>query len=48
MTEWLDLMLEEVARKQREAREAREEKERRASDIPDNTTKSANTPDQSK
>ncbi len=29
MSDWLDLMLEEVARKQREAREAREELERR-------------------
>ena len=30
MSEWLKLMLEEIARKTREAREAREEHERRA------------------
>lgn len=29
MTEWLDVMLEEIARKKREADEAREEQERR-------------------
>lgn len=29
MSEWLDLMLEEIARKQREAQEAEEEKKRR-------------------
>lgn len=29
MTEWLDLMLEEIARKKREADEARAEQERR-------------------
>ena len=29
MSEWLDVMLEEVARKQREAREAEEERKRR-------------------
>lgn len=29
MTEWLDLMLEEVARKQREAKEAADEEARR-------------------
>ena len=29
MSEWLDLMLEEVARKQREAEEAQAEKQRR-------------------
>lgn len=29
MSEWLDLMLDEVARKQREAREARDEQARR-------------------
>lgn len=34
MSEWLDLMLEEIARKEREAREARKELERR-SDAPD-------------
>lgn len=30
MSEWLDLMLEEVARKQREQKEAAEEAKRRA------------------
>ena len=29
MSEWLDLMLEEIARKKREAREAEEEQQRR-------------------
>ncbi|MCP5090755.1 MAG: hypothetical protein GY949_07520 [Gammaproteobacteria bacterium] len=29
MSEWLDLMLEEIARKQRENKEARDELERR-------------------
>ena len=29
MNDWLDLMLEEIARKQREAKEAEEELERR-------------------
>ena len=29
MNDWLDVMLEEIARKQREAREAEEERERR-------------------
>ena len=29
MSEWLDLMLEEIARKQREAEEAKKELERR-------------------
>lgn len=29
MSEWLDLMLEEISRKRRESREAREELERR-------------------
>ena len=29
MSEWLDLMLEEIARKRREEKEAREELERR-------------------
>ena len=29
MSEWLDVMLEEIARKQREAREARAEQARR-------------------
>lgn len=31
MSEWLDLMLEEISRKQREIREAQEELERRES-----------------
>lgn len=31
MSEWLDLMLEEIARKKREAREAEEEQQRRES-----------------
>ena len=30
MSEWLDLMLEEIARKKREAQEAREEVRRRS------------------
>ena len=30
MSEWLDLMLEEIRRKEREAREAEDEKRRRA------------------
>ncbi len=35
MSEWLDLMLEEVERKKREEREAREELERRkAAEVP--------------
>ena len=29
MNDWLDVMLEEIARKKREAREAKEEQERR-------------------
>lgn len=32
MSEWLDLMLDEIARKKREEREAREEAERRGAD----------------
>ena len=32
MNDWLDVMLEEIARKQREAREAEEEQERREKD----------------
>lgn len=37
MSEWLDLMLEEIARKKREAREAEEEQQRREPDdeVPD-------------
>ena len=37
MSEWLDLMLEEVARKEREAKEAREERERRDGEQPQKT-----------
>lgn len=32
MSEWLDLMLEEIARKRREQREAQQELERRAAE----------------
>ena len=32
MNDWLDVMLEEIARKQREAREAEEERKRREQD----------------
>ena len=32
MNDWLDVMLEEIARKQREAREAEEEQKRREKD----------------
>lgn len=32
MNDWLDVMLEEIARKQREAREAQEEQQRRDQD----------------
>ena len=37
MTDWLDVMLEEIARKKREAREAEEEQKRREPDdeVPD-------------
>ena len=35
MNEWLDLMLEEISRKQRERREAEEELERRRQPAPD-------------
>jgi hypothetical protein len=37
VSEWLDLMLEEIARKKREAREAEEEQQRREPDdeVPD-------------
>ncbi len=34
MTEWLDLMLEEVRRKRREAEEAQAEQERREAEPP--------------
>lgn len=39
MSEWLDLMLEEIARKQREKQEAADERERREhsdDDVPGN------------
>jgi len=45
VSEWLDLMLEEVARKKREAKEAEEEKLRRAKKTNDEPAK---TKDQSK
>lgn len=35
MSEWLDLMLDEVARKQREAKAAKEENRRRAGETPE-------------
>lgn len=34
MSEWLDVMLEEIARKKREAEEARDEQERREQQRP--------------
>ena len=46
MSEWLDLMLEEIARKRREEREARQELERRASE--DKKEGAAKVPPQSK
>ena len=56
MSEWLDLMLDEVARKQREAKEAKDEVRRRTREKQDKSAyksadKSAekrNTPSQSK
>ena len=39
MSEWLDLMLEEIARKRREAREAEQELERRDEAGQKNTSK---------
>lgn len=45
MSEWLDLMLDEIARKQREAKEAEEESRRRAENDGNKTVPSA---DQSK
>jgi len=45
VSEWLDLMLDEIARKQREAREAEEELRRRAEKDSD---KMASSADQSK
>ncbi|MDH3614041.1 MAG: hypothetical protein OEU90_07600 [Gammaproteobacteria bacterium] len=44
MTEWLDLMLEEIARKKREAKEAEEEAQRRLAQSGDESK----TGDQSK
>ena len=41
MTEWLDVMLEEISRKQREADEARKEQERR--EQPEKETRSPPT-----
>ncbi len=46
MSEWLDLMLEEIARKRREEREARQELERRAGERDNGAA--AKTPPQSK
>lgn len=46
MSEWLDLMLEEIARKQREAREAEDEIRRR--EQPAEAKPAASAPDQSK
>ena len=46
MSEWLDLMLDEVARKQREAREAKEEEEKRRKK--DSEPKNRKPADQSK
>ena len=48
MSEWLDLMLDEIARKKREIREAREELERRAEPAKDATLADSNGEDQSK
>lgn len=45
MSEWLDLMLDEIARKKREAREANEESKRRDKVVDD---ESENPPVQSK
>lgn len=41
MSEWLDLMLDEVRRKQKEAREAREEMDRRRAEQADARRKDA-------
>lgn len=48
MTEWLDLMLEEVARKRREAEEARDEIKRRKENAEDDATTDTESSDQSK
>lgn len=45
MSEWLDLMLDEIARKKREAKEAEEELRRRAET---DSNKMASSTDQSK
>jgi len=47
VSEWLDLMLDEIARKKREAREAQEELERRTGQT-DKPAATEPDPDQSK
>ena len=48
MSEWLDLMLEEVARKEREAKDAREEQARRNKQKKKPAPGPAKAPNQSK
>lgn len=48
MSEWLDLMLDEIARKKREIREAREELERRAAAEKETAAADSRDKDQSK
>lgn len=48
MSEWLDLMLQEIARKQREEHEARQEMQRRELKDKDAGKKQASTDAQSK
>ena len=48
MSEWLDLMVDEVTRKQREAEEAKEEKERREKESEDRSGTASKPPAQSK
>ena len=48
MTEWLDLMLDEVARKKREAEEAKAENERRTNEKAGEPATNGSAPDQSK
>ena len=48
MSEWLDLMIDEVARKQREAKDAREEQVRRDKQKKKPAPRPAKAPDQSK
>ena len=48
MSEWLDLMVDEVARKQREAKEAKKEQERRDEAKPDTEADAQKRADQSK